>query len=87
MSKYDDTRIVTFQEDYKIQTKKTDAKGQPLKPARVLYPKGSTHAIHYKVVDQLKTAGGKFTETTFDYKKAEQKAKDAFLKNKKVKSE
>jgi len=83
MKKYDDTRIVTFKEDYTIQTKKMGADGKtPAKPARVLYAKGSTHAIHKNVVEQIKEKGAKMTIDGLDVRKAEEKVKTARQKEK-----
>lgn len=71
MGKYEDTRLVTFQEDYKPAS-------------RVLYKKGVKYTIHYKVVDLLKAKGVKLTFTTFDPKPAEQKARMALAESKKA---
>jgi hypothetical protein len=71
MSKYEDTRIVTFKEDYGVQ--KTDKNGVPIvidgKPLMdIYYKKGSKHAIHFKVVEKLKTNGAKMEVEKFDRK-------------------
>jgi len=52
MSKYTDTRLVTFKEDFA--------------PARkVIYAKGTTHAIHFKTLEVIKRKGGQFKEERF----------------------
>jgi hypothetical protein len=52
MSKYTDTRLVTFKEDFA--------------PARkVIYAKGTTHAIHFKTLEVIKRKGGQFKEDRF----------------------
>lgn len=74
MSKYEDTRIVTFKEDYSIPTKS----GEP----RVLYKKGSTHAIHKTIVKKLE-GKAKMTVEMLDFKKVEEKRKAEMGKNRK----
>lgn len=72
MSKYEDTRIVTFKEDYGVA--KTDKDGKQLKDAdgkpqiHVYYKKDSVHAIHYKVVEKIKANGAKMDVKEFDRK-------------------
>jgi len=63
--------MVTFKEDY--------VKG---KGGKVLYAKGTTHAIHYKLADKIVASGGKadvkqIDQVKFidDQKKALEKAK------------
>jgi hypothetical protein len=82
MSKYEDTRIVTFKEDYARQAK--DKKGQLItvdgraesKPLmRVFYKKNSTHAIHYKLVDKLREQGAKMEVKELDLKKVRDQRK------------
>jgi hypothetical protein len=80
MTKYKDTRIVTFKEDHTIKSKKLDAAGKPV--LRVLYAKNSTHAIHRSVVDQLKEKGAKMQIDGLDVQKAEEKVKEAVRKHK-----
>lgn len=84
MSKYEDTRIVTFKEDYGVD--KVDKDGKPVMingaPAQVTYyKKGSKHAIHYKVVDKLKARGAKMDFEHFDRKAFVKAEKEKFLKN------
>lgn len=74
MSKYEDTRIVTFKEDYSIPTKS----GEP----RVLYKKNSVHAIHKTIVKRLE-GKAKITVETLDYKKVEEKRKSDMGKHRK----
>lgn len=62
MSKYEDTRIVYFTEDYAVN-------------GRVFYKKGSTHAIHKTVADKLVKAGAKCKVDKLDSKKAEEEKK------------
>lgn len=89
MSKYEDTRIVTFKEDYARQMK--DKKGQLLtvtgKPEgapmmRVFYKKNSTHAIHYKLVDKLSTQGAKMEVKELDLKKVREGRKKVIAERK-----
>ena len=74
--KYDDTRITVFKEDYNPQ-RKLDKDGKVLSEGKVLYRKGGKYAIHYKVLEKIKTRGAKFESEKLDYKKAieEKKAK------------
>lgn len=83
MSKYEDTRIVTFKEDYGVQ--KTDKNGDPViingKPAMdIYYKKDSKHAIHFKVVEKLKKNGAKMDVEHFDRKAYIAKEKEKLLK-------
>lgn len=81
MSKYEDTRIVTFKEDFArtIRNKSgkqiVDDQGKPVK--RVFYKKNSQHAIHRKLVAKLETQGAKMDVKELDLKKvyAERKKK------------
>lgn len=82
MSKYEDTRIVTFKEDYARQMKTKDGMpmtvdGQPgSKPMmRVFYKKNSTHAIHYKLVKKLEEQGAKIDVKELDLKKVRDERK------------
>lgn len=76
MSKYADTRIVTFKEDYTIPTK---GGGK-----RVLYKKDSVHAIHKTVVAKLEGKAQMKVEE-LDYKKViEQKKKELQNQRKKA---
>lgn len=82
MSKYEDTRIVTFKEDYSVP--KVDKKGTPVvidgvQQRQVYYKKGSTHAIHYKVVEKLKSKGAKMEIEYFDRKAYVKREKDKLL--------
>lgn len=83
MSKFEDTRIVTFKEDYGVQ--KTDSDGKPImidgKPAvQIYYKKDSEHAIHWKVVDKIKANGGKITVERFDRKAFIAREKEKLIK-------
>lgn len=79
MSKYEDTRIVTFQEDYGVD--KTDKDGKVIQGHKIIYyKKGSKHAIHYKVVEKLEKKGVKMDVDTFDRKGYIKKMKDKKLK-------
>jgi|SRR6185369_12026083 len=91
MSKYEDTRIVTFKEDYGVA--KTDKDGNVVvvdgKPLMTIYYKKSTgpkdkHAIHYKVVDKLKKNGAKMEVEHFDRKAYVKEQKEKFLKSDKA---
>lgn len=90
MSKYEDTRIVTFKEDFARQMK--DKKGQLLtvngKPEgaalmRVFYKKDSTHAIHYKLVGKLQEQGAKVEVKELDLKKVREQRKKKLGERKK----
>lgn len=65
MQKYDNTRVVTFAEDY------TDKGG------RVIYKKGTTHAMHFQTLEKIKSKGAKIKVDALDVKKIEEKAKAA----------
>ena len=89
MSKYEDTRIVTFKEDYARQMK--DKKGQLLtvngKPdgpplMRVFYKKNSQHAIHYKLVKGLEEKGAKMDVKELDLKKVREQRKKTLAEKK-----
>ncbi len=80
MSKYEDTRIVTFKEDYGVN--KLDKNENPIlvdgKPSKIIYyKKDSVHAIHFKVVEKLEKNGAKMKVEHFDRKAyiAKEKAK------------
>lgn len=71
MSKYEDTRIVTFKEDYGVN--KLDKNDQPIlvdgKPVKIIYyKKDSVHAIHFNVVAKLEKNGAKMKVEHFDRK-------------------
>lgn len=85
MSKYEDTRIVTFKEDYGVQ--KLDKNGDPIiidgKPAKIIYyKKGSQHAIHKNVVKKIEEKGGKIDVELFDRKAFVSREREKLLKKK-----
>lgn len=86
MSKYEDTRIVTFKEDYARQAK--DKKGNIMngpdgKPLmRVFYKKNSQHAIHYKLVEKLQEQGAKMDVKELDLKKVREQRKKVLIERK-----
>lgn len=87
MSKYEDTRIVTFKEDYSVP--KVDEKGTPIvfdgkQQVTVYYKKGSKHAIHYKVVEKLQERGAKMQVEHFDRKGYVAREKEKLLKRDKA---
>lgn len=61
MSKYEDTRIVTFKEDF--------AKKLENGEVRVFYKKGTTHAIHFKLVENFEGRGAKMDVKKLDLEK------------------
>jgi hypothetical protein len=69
MSKFEDTRIVTFKEDYSAG-----------EPPQLFYKKGSTHAIHWKVVKKLEDKGAKMKVEEFDHKAYIKREKEKLLK-------
>lgn len=85
--KIDNTRIVTFQEDYFSKAglneiALNEAKNKENKTNRPhmiepIYKKGSVHAIHQVTVAQLKEKGAKMEVKKFDYQRAVQLAKQA----------
>lgn len=78
MSKYEDTRIVTFKEDYGVD--KTDKEGKPTGLKDIYYKKGSKHAIHFKVVEKLEKKGAKMDVEEFDRKGYVKREKEKRLK-------
>lgn len=86
MSKYEDTRIVTFKEDYAVPA--VDKNGEPIvtdgKPKVIVYyKKDSKHAIHFKVVEKLEKKGAKMKIELFDRKEYVKNQKEKLLmKNK-----
>lgn len=79
MSKFEDVRIVTFKEDYSVP--KVDKNGDPVKDQVInYYKKGSKHAIHYKVVEKLKSKGAKMEVEEFDRKSYIKREKEKLLK-------
>ena len=64
-TKTENTRIVTFESDYK------------LKKGKVVYKKGTTHAIHKSTVEKIKESGAKCSVKTLAEFQKEQKAKEA----------
>ena len=63
--KLENTRVVTFKEDYKS------------KIGTLVYKKGSTHAIHQKTVANLKEKGAKMDVNKFDERRAIELAKQS----------
>ena len=90
MSKYEDTRIVTFKEDFAHNMR--DKSGNPIlgsdgkQMKRVFYKKASTHAIHFKLVAKLEKQGAKMEIKELDLKKvyAERRKKLADKRKKQV---
>jgi hypothetical protein len=70
--KYENTRIVTFQEDYSVKAKNP---GEDGKGRKILFKKGSRRAIHKGVVAILEKNGAKIKVETLDSKKIEEKLK------------
>lgn len=66
-NKEKETRIVTFKEDY--TSKPGKAKG------KVIYKKGTVHAIHFKTVQQLQLNGAKMDVKKYDKEAAEKRIK------------
>lgn len=91
MSKYEDTRIVTFKEDFARTTRNKkgehilDENGKPLK--RVFYKKNSQHAIHYKLVKKLEAQGAKMDVKELDLKKVYTERKSKLVADKKRQAE
>lgn len=79
MSKYEDTRIVTFKEDYAVD--KVDKDGKPTGQKIVYYKKNSQHAIHFKVVEKLEKNGAKMNVELFDRKGYVKRMRDKKLKD------
>ena len=67
-NRLDNTRVVTFKEDYSGNGKK------------VIYPKGHETAIHKDLVERLEKKGAKMTVKEFDQKKKIAEAKEAVEK-------
>lgn len=70
MNKYENTRVVKVLEDFNPSKNEKENK-----PGRVLYKKGSEHAISYKLLEKLKAKGLKFTIKDVDFKKIEEQAR------------
>jgi len=68
--KIDNTRIVTFKEDYSSKARIANG-GDPI------YRKGSKHAIHQTTVAQLQEKGAKMEVKKLDYDRAVELAKQA----------
>lgn len=71
-NRLENTRVVTFEEDYYVKGTKTP-----------VYAKGSEHAIHHSLLDGLKKNGAKFKSKEFDSKKAIRAAQDKLKEVKK----
>jgi hypothetical protein len=76
-NKFKNTRIVTFKEDY-------FSKAGVAKNEAPIYKKGSTHAIHYKLVDDLKEKGAKMEVKNFDEQAYIRRSKEQQAKNRKM---
>ena len=74
--KYENTRIVTFKEDYYIKSKDGGRE--------ILHAKGSRHAMHKGIVKVLQDNGAKISVEQLDFKKVEAQKKDAFSKRREV---
>lgn len=72
MSKLEDTRIVTFKEDYTGRQGKPK-EGEP--PVIVYMKKGETHALHKRVLAKLIERGAKVDVKEVDTKKVYADAK------------
>lgn len=74
-NRLDNTRIVTFEENYPKEAKE----------GKVIYAKGSTHPIHFKTVEKLQEKKVKMKVEKFDEKTEVAKAKEAFEKQSEAK--
>lgn len=79
MTKYDNTRIVKIKEDFNLSKNQKENK-----PGRLLYKKGSEHAIHYKLLKKLDEKGLKYEILDVDFKALEDKARLALRKHRKA---
>ncbi len=70
-NRLDNTRVVTFSEDFLIKGRTSP-----------LYVKGREYAIHHKVVKQLEEKGAKLKAKHFDEKGEIAKLKEDFEKSK-----
>lgn len=70
MNKYENTRVIKVNEDFNPSKNEKENK-----QGRVLYKKGSEHAVHYKLLEKLKAKGLKFTIKEVDFKKIEEQAR------------
>jgi hypothetical protein len=66
--KYENTRIVLFQEDYFVKAKDGGRK--------LLHKKGSRHAMHKGIVKILQGNGAKIKIEEIDHKKVEKERKE-----------
>lgn len=80
--KYENTRIVTFKEDYYVKTPK-DHEGNFGR--RILHKKGSRHAMHKGIVKVLESNGAKISVEMLDFKKIEQARKEKLQRQDEVK--
>jgi hypothetical protein len=71
MSKYEDTRIVTFKEDFSKKLENGEV--------RVFYKKGTTHAIHHKLVTNFESRGAKMDVKKLDLEKVRAERKKALV--------
>jgi len=72
-NRLDNTRIVTFEENYP----------KDAKPGKEIYLKGSTHPVHFKTVEKLEAKKVKMKVEKFDEKAEVAKAKLEFEKQSK----
>lgn len=80
--KYENTRIVTFKEDYYVRAKGEEKDGKT--PRKLLHKKGSRHAMHKGIVDILKRNKAQIDVETLDAKKIEEKMKESVRKKREV---
>lgn len=66
-NKEKETRIVTFKEDYASKPGKAAGK--------IIYRKGTVHAIHFKLVKKLEATGVKMDVKKYDKEAAERRIK------------
>jgi hypothetical protein len=80
-NKYKNTVVVEVQEDFnplQVRTAKSD-----VKKSRVIYSKGSRHAIRKELLTKLKKKGLKCKEVSVDFGATEKKAADKLRKSRK----
>lgn len=79
--KYENTRIVTFQEDYYVKTRQKDKDGN--NAVKLLHKKGSRHAMHKGIVKILEANKAKIKVEEFDPKPLESKLKKRLIEQRK----
>lgn len=83
-NKYKNAVVIEVTEDFNPGLRQNE-KGAITKVGRVIYKKGSKHAVHQKLLPKLEKKGLKFKKVNYDFVGTEKKAADKLKKTRETK--